>query len=111
VANSENVGHTLATSARVHAGAMTLGMDPPHHAMFVEWQVAQAREFAREQNCLVEASQIEGFWRTSEGFSFGSFHAPRLYPIFAQISNALLPHYLAIRTIDLPIKSLYRHAA
>src|SRR5258708_3263997 len=56
MADCKGFGDTLAAGLRIHPGAMAFGVNAADDAVFVEAQNTQAREFASEQQSLVEAA-------------------------------------------------------
>ena len=56
VANREGISDAFAAGARIHAGAVASRLNPTHDAVFIERQVAEAREFASEHSSLVETA-------------------------------------------------------
>ena len=54
--DGEGAGDALAASFRVHAGAMTFGMNAAHDAVFIQRQSANASYLARQQHGLIEAA-------------------------------------------------------
>jgi hypothetical protein len=61
MSNREGFGNTPPAGDGVHAGAVAFGVNPPNHAMIVERQSAQTRNFAGEQMGLIEAAFLFTF--------------------------------------------------
>ena len=54
--DGEGAGDALVARFRVHAGAMTFGMNAAHDAVFIQRQSANASQLARQQHGLIEAA-------------------------------------------------------